>query len=184
MSAATQMRRGSDLRRRRAAGAGRGAQAAEASDDAMTKAADAMGRAQQELEALSTSAAMPHEMAALNELLRAQAEVRRREVQRQQQFSNGAGMNRQQQDLSSLFDRELARQQQTNYETPNTRETRQEQRDQSDELEKVRELARRQDALEPRAAGAGEESRGDERRRGEAATREADARADRAAAPG
>ena len=146
-SAASQMRRGSDLRRRRNP-AGRGAQPqAEASDDAMAKAAAAMGRAQQQLEALSTSGAMPHEMTALNELLRAQAEVRRREVQRQQQFSNGTGQNRQQQDLSSLFDRELARQQQTNYETPNTRETREEQKDQNSELEKVRELARRQDAL-------------------------------------
>ena len=147
MSHALQMRRASDLRRRRP-GVGRGTQPAEPSADAMGKAADAMGKAAEQLEALSTAAALPHEMTALNELLRAQAEVRRREVQRQQQQAgNGNGMNRQQQDLSSLFDRELARQQQTNYETPNSRETRPEQRNQADELEKVRELARRQDAL-------------------------------------
>ncbi|HEY6361941.1 MAG TPA: hypothetical protein VIX63_12590 [Vicinamibacterales bacterium] len=145
-SAAAQMRRANDVRRR-LPGAGRGGSQAESSDSAMTRAAEAMGRAQQQLEALSTSGALPHEMAALNELLRAQAEVRRREIQRQQQFANGQGMNRQQQDLSSLFDRELAKQQQTNYETPNTGETRPEQRDQKDELDKVRELARRQDAL-------------------------------------
>jgi hypothetical protein len=144
---AAQMRRTGDLRRRRPGGARGAATPAEPTDDALTKAAEAMGRAHQQLEGLSTSAALPHEMTALNELLRAQAEVRRREVQRNQQFSNGSGMNRQQQDLSSLFDRELARQQQTNYETPTTSETRQQQQDQNADLERVRELARRQEAL-------------------------------------
>jgi hypothetical protein len=119
-----------------------------ATDQPMTKAVEAMGKAVTELDGLKTAAALPHEMAALNELLRAQAEVRKRQVQRQQQNAmGGRGSNRQQQDLSSLFDRELARQQQTNYETPNSSETREEQQDQSSALDKIRDLARRQDAL-------------------------------------
>ena len=119
-----------------------------ATDEPMTKAVEAMGKAVTELDALKTAGALPHEMAALNELLRAQAEVRKRQVQRQQQNAmGGRGSNRQQQDLSSLFDRELARQQQTNYETPNSSETREEKQDESSALDKIRELARRQDAL-------------------------------------
>jgi hypothetical protein len=117
-------------------------------DQPMTKAVEAMGKAVTELDALKTGGALPHEMTALNELLRAQAEVRKRQVQRQQQNAmGGRGSNRQQQDLSSLFDRELARQQQTNYETPNSSETREEKQDESSALDKIRELARRQDAL-------------------------------------
>jgi hypothetical protein len=117
-------------------------------DDPMSKAVAAMGKAVTELEGLRTAGALPHEMAALNELLRAQAEVRKRQVQRQQQNAmGGRGSNRQQQDLSSLFDRELARQQSTNYETPNSAETRDEPTDDNSALDKVRELARRQDAL-------------------------------------
>ena len=56
-------------------------------------------------------------MAALKGLLQAQAEVRRRQVAQQ---ANGAGQRRrtaQGQDLSALFDKELQRQQRTNYET-------------------------------------------------------------------
>jgi hypothetical protein len=146
----TQMSRAADLRRRRQTGGGgrAGQAAADPSTDAIRKAIEAMGRASQALEGLQTSGALPHEMAALNELLRAQAEVRRREIQQQQAQGNGRGQNRQTQDLSSLFDRELARQQQTNYETPNTRETRPEQDGRNDETaDRLRELARRQEAL-------------------------------------
>ena len=86
-------------------------------------------------------------MEALNHLLRAQAEIKRREVMRQQ--ANGAGSggsNRSQQDLSTLFDRELQRQQQTNYETQKSTEERQ---DGSGDkpLDRVRELAQRQEQL-------------------------------------
>jgi hypothetical protein len=117
-------------------------------DDPMSKAVAAMGKAVVELEGLKTSGALPHEMTALNELLRAQAEVRKRQVQRQQNaMGGGRGSNRQQQDLSSLFDRELARQQSTNYETPSSAETREEQNEDESALDKIRELARRQDAL-------------------------------------
>ena len=119
-----------------------------ATDDPMSKAVAAMGNAVVELDGLKTSTALPHEMTALNELLRAQAEVRKRQVQRQQNaMGGGRGSNRQQQDLSSLFDRELARQQSTNYETPSSAETRQDQNEDESALDKIRELARRQDAL-------------------------------------
>lgn len=150
-AAVAQMQRANNLRRVRPGGAGGGGRAvqapADAGAEAMTRAAAAMGQAEQRLESLKTADALPHEMTALNELLRAQAEVRRREVQQQQANGNGRGSNRQQQDLSSLFDRELARQQQTNYETPTSRETREEKTDDQAALDKIKELARRQDEL-------------------------------------
>jgi hypothetical protein len=145
-AAAGQLARPSLAPRRRSARPA-GPEEASATDAPMAKAVDAMGKAVRELEGLKTAGALPHEMAALNELLRAQAEVRKRQVQRQQNAMGGRGSNRQQQDLSSLFDRELARQQSTNYETPNSSETREEQQDENSALDKIRELARRQDAL-------------------------------------
>ena len=73
-----QMQRANNVRRFRPGG-GRGStpQPEEPSADAMAKAADAMLQAQQRLDALKTSDALPHEMTALNELLRAQSETRR-----------------------------------------------------------------------------------------------------------
>ena len=118
----------------------RGAQAPQ-EQDAMTSAALAMGRAVEALDKLKTADALAPEMEALNHLLRAQADVKRREVMRQQAGSGG-GQNRASEDLSNLFDRELARQQQTNYETPTTTEPRE---DGDTELDAIRELARRQD---------------------------------------
>lgn len=112
-------------------------------DDPMTRAVAAMTKAAGQLDALNTSAALPHEMAALNELLKAESENRRRQVARQQ--GGGMGTNRPTQDLSSLFDRELQRQQQTNYETPTSSETRGDSKDSA--VDKIRELARRQDEL-------------------------------------
>jgi hypothetical protein len=104
-----------------------------------------MGRAERALHAQKVPQALPAEMEALNHLLRAQSEAQRKQITRQQ-ANGGGGFNRAQQDLSTLFDRELARQQQTNYETPKTAEERRD--DQSDEtLDRVRELARRQEAL-------------------------------------
>ena len=149
MTTLGQMRRAADLRRRNTIG-GRGAATPAGPDlmiEAITRAVEAMERARQQLEGLKTADALPQEMNALNELLRAQAEVRRREVQQQANGQGGRGANRQQQDMSSLFDRELARQQQTNYETPGRAETRDEGPQEDDALEKIQELARRQDAL-------------------------------------
>jgi Domain of unknown function (DUF4175) len=117
-----------------------------APDDPLTSAAAAMGRAKSALDAVKTSQALPAEMEALNHLLRAQAEVKRREVMRQQASAGMGGSNRAQQDLSTLFDRELQRQQQTNYETQQSTEERQEgARDGG--LDRIRELARRQEQL-------------------------------------
>lgn len=119
-------------------------------ENPMRRAVEAMGRAQQALEALDTPKALPHENEALNEILRAQAEVRRRQVARQQQQSRGGrGGQSGNQDLSALFDRELQRQQQTNYEQrasaqqQATSETRRE----DEQLRRLRELAARQDEL-------------------------------------
>lgn len=114
-------------------------------EDAMTAASKAMSVAVTALEKLQTKTAMPPELEALNHLLRAQAEVRQREITRQT-GTGGAGQNRQTQDLSSLFDKELARQQQTNYETPNNAEQKPE-TEEENLLDKIRELAKRQDEL-------------------------------------
>jgi hypothetical protein len=113
-------------------------------EDAMTAASNAMGRAVTSLDALKTDAALPPEMDALNHLLKAQADVKKREVSRQQ-AGNGNGNNNRNFDLSSLFDRELQKQQQTNYETKSTSEQKQDAN--ATALDKIKELARRQDEL-------------------------------------
>jgi hypothetical protein len=113
-------------------------------EDAMTAASAAMGRAVTSLDALNTSEAMPPEMQALNHLLKAQADVKRREVSREQAGSGRADNNRNY-DMSSLFDKELQRQQQTNYETKSTSEPR------NDEgaggVDALKGLERRQDEI-------------------------------------
>lgn len=147
MTTLAQMRRSADLRRRNTIGGRGGAAGPDLMVEAIARAVEAMERARQQLDALRTADALPQEMNALNELLRAQAEVRRREVQQQANGQGGRGNNRQQQDISSLFDRELARQQQTNYETPGRSETRDQGTKEDDALEKIQDLARRQDAL-------------------------------------
>jgi hypothetical protein len=137
---------GLELRRQRGAGQRRGLSTL--ADDPMARAVDAMGLAVGELDGLKTAGALPHEMEALNQLLKAEAEVRRRQVARQQQAGGGGGQNRSGPDLSTLFDQELRKRQETNYETPNTSETREEDNQRKDDpLERVRELARRQAAL-------------------------------------
>jgi len=115
-------------------------------DDPMRRAVEAMGQSQAALETLQTAAAIPHEMTALNELLRAQAEIRRRQVARQQSARGGGGGTTGNQDLSALFDRELQRQQQTNYEQRGSAEAG-DRAARSEALDRLRELARRQDDL-------------------------------------
>ncbi len=107
----------------------------------------AMTRAQQQLEGRRTSEAIPHEMAALTALLKAEAEVRRRQITQQANGASSAGNGRQGQDLSSLFDRELKRQQRTNYETRSQIEERPDQNNDASALDRIRELARRQEEL-------------------------------------
>ncbi len=118
----------------------------EVNDDPMGLAIEAMRRAATALEKLEPAGALPHEMEALNQLLRAESDVQRRQVARQQAGAGGGG-NRNTPDLSSLFDQELRKQQQTNYETPASSETRQDERQDDDPLARLRELARRQEAL-------------------------------------
>jgi hypothetical protein len=138
--ASAQAQRLSDPRRRRRT------DAPAPGDDPIGKAVEAMGRAVTELDKFSTSGAMPHEMEALNQLLRAEADNRRRQVSRSQQAGGNGGQNRSEADLSSLFDQELRKRQETNYESPNSTEARDEQLA-VDPLERIRELARRQSAI-------------------------------------
>ena len=106
----------------------------------------AMTKALEQLTAERTREAIPHEMSALNGLLQAQAEVRQRQIT--QQARGGGGGNRQSQDLSALFDKELQRQQRTNYEQRSQVEERQEQSSAGREMaDRVKDLARRQEAL-------------------------------------
>ena len=107
-----------------------------------------MGQAVVELDRLSTAKALPLEETALGHLLKAQAEIRRRQVAMQQAQGGGGNGNRQSLDLSTLFEQELRKRQQTNYETPSTSEARAEEAEKDeDPLAGIRELARRQEAL-------------------------------------
>ena len=98
----------------------------------MAAAATAMGQAVSSLDSLKTAAAIPHEMDALNHLLKAQSDARHRDIPKQQSGE-------------ALFDRDLRRGDKSNYENRSTNE----QRDEATHaaLEKVKDLARRQDEL-------------------------------------
>jgi hypothetical protein len=108
-----------------------------------------MGRAVDQLNGQRTNDALPHEMAALQGLLQAQAEIRRREVM-QQAGSGMSGSGRQGQDLSALFDKELQRQQRTNYETKTPIEQTPQRPTSESALDKIRDLAKRQEELSRR----------------------------------
>ena len=131
--------------RRRLAGRGDSAGQPMPEEDAMRAAVEAMGRAVVSLEALETSAALPPEMQALNALLEAQALVKKRQVSRQQSAQGGPGNNNRNYDISALFDKELQRLQETKYETrqPSGAQN----RETGEALEKIAELARRQDEM-------------------------------------
>jgi hypothetical protein len=115
--------------------------------DPIGSAVEAMGRAVVQLQGERTADALPHEMRALQGLLQAQAEVRRRQVMQQSGAAGQGGSNRADRDLSALFDRELQRQQRTNYESPQQASESSERRDDSGTLDRVRDLARRQEEL-------------------------------------
>jgi hypothetical protein len=119
------------------------------SSDPVGAAISAMTRAIDQLEGRRTNEALPHEMAALQGLLQAQAEVRRREVAQQAGASMG-GLGRQGQDLSALFDKELQRQQRTNYESRSQTDVRADKDDGESALDRIRDLARRQEELSRR----------------------------------
>ena len=117
-------------------------------DDPLPKAMDAMGRAAGELDRLRLSAALPHEEQALAELLKAAAEIRRRQVALQQARGGGGNGNREQPDLSTLFDQELRKKQETNYEQQSSTDDNAEQnKSEDDPLAAIRDLARRQEGL-------------------------------------
>ena len=127
--------------------AGRRQDPSQTDGDPVLKAVDAMGRAAQELQGQKTAGAIPHEMAALNALLQAQAEIRQKQIAQQQGNGGGAWGNRQGQDLSSLFDRELKRQQKSNYENEASVESTPEPKPGESALDRIRDLARRQEEL-------------------------------------
>jgi hypothetical protein len=84
-------------------------------------------------------------MEALNHLLKAQADVKQRQVTRQASGAGGPGNNNRNYDVSTLFDKELQRTQQSNYETQASAE--QVKDPGADGLDKIKDLARRQDEL-------------------------------------
>jgi hypothetical protein len=116
--------------------------------DPVSTAISAMARAVDHLQGQKPADALTHEMAALQALLQAQAEIRRREVG--QASAGGGGLGRQGQDLSALFDKELQRQQRTNYETQSRVEQTPDRTDQQSALDRIRDLARRQEAMSER----------------------------------
>jgi hypothetical protein len=133
---------------------------------AMTRAVEAMAAAQASLEALSTETSIPHEMEALNQLLRAQAAIRRRQVTMQQGQGGQTSGTQAQEDLSALFDRELRREQETNYETGTSPADQDAQADdESEVLQRLRELSERQAEVNRELAEREEAESDDELRR-------------------
>jgi hypothetical protein len=134
------------------------------SGSSVAAAAAAMGRALEHLNAGATKDAMSPEMAALNALLKAESEIRQRQITQQRNGASSYGSGRQGQDLSNLFDRELKRQQRTNYETGSQVEQPSAKPEEQNALDRIRDLARRQEQLakEQQALGAKSE---DERQR-------------------
>jgi hypothetical protein len=120
-----------------------------AAGDPVSAAVAAMARATEHLQGQRMREALSHEMAALQGLLQAQAEVRRRQVMQNAGGAAQGGTSRIGQDLSALFDRELQRQQRTNYESRSQIEERPDDRG-NGALDKIRDLARRQEDLSRR----------------------------------
>ena len=152
-------------------------------DDPMGRAVEAMGRAVTELDAVRTSGALPHEMEALNQLLKAAAENRRRQVTR---GAAGERRRRRQPLRSGLVEpvRSGAAQ------APGDK-LRDAEFDRGAGGEQAGRSARADSragpppgCAQPSAARAGAQSRADRGRGAEAAARAADARAERAAAAG
>jgi hypothetical protein len=131
-------------------------------EDAMTRAVEAMGRAVTALEAIDTGSALPPEMQALNALLEAQALVKKRQISRQQSAQGGPGSNNRNYDISTLFDRELQRLQQTNYET---RQSSGPTRGDDEAAEKIKRLAARQDELLRRQEELGRQPLGEDEKK-------------------
>ena len=129
---------------------------------AMRAAVEAMTAAEAALAALDTASAIPHETEALNQLLTAQAAVRRRQVSMQP--GAGSAGRQAQLDLSQLFDRELRREQETSYET-GRQPGEPEDGEEDEALARLRELARRQERINRDLDRTAETETEDERRR-------------------
>ena len=133
---------------------------------AMARAVAAMTEAQTALVAVRTGTALPHEMEALTQLLKAQAAIRRRQVAMQQGQGSQSSGTQAQEDLSALFDRELRREQETNYETGTTPvDSGAADEAESEALRRLQELAARQAELNRELAEREETEPDDERRR-------------------
>ena len=115
--------------------------------DALDLAIDAMADAEAELREQRTAAAIPPEMTAFNELLRAQARMGRTQVTQQARRPGPGGGMGAREDLSALFDRELKRDQQTNYEHRSSSGEADEVRAEDEVRRRLRALAERQAAL-------------------------------------
>ncbi len=118
----------------------------QAERDAMAAAVAAMEQAEAQLRIGSATDALPPELEALNQLHRVEAAIRRMELS----FGQGQGRSawwQPQEDLSSLFDRDLRREQQTNYEEIESSAPDDAAEAESDALRRVRELAARQQVL-------------------------------------
>jgi hypothetical protein len=136
-----------ELRARAEALAPQEARPPPAASSPLIRAAGSMAKAETSLGALKPNDAVPHEMAAYNELLKLAAEETERQVTRQRGGGGGGGRTGNQ-DLSALFDEELLRQQQTNYENRNAAGGNGQNGEKKDDaLERVKALARRQDEL-------------------------------------
>ena len=125
--------------------------------DGLARAIEAMRAAVASLRAGDTAAAVPSEMAALNGLLQAQAEVRRTQVSLQPSPGGAPFGPQPREDLSALFDRELRREQRTNYEDRTAAPPPTAPED-SEAGRRVEELAERQEALNREAERARDEA--------------------------
>ncbi len=130
--------------------------------EAMSAALEAMTAALVALQEMLTATALPYEMEALNQLLKAQAEIRRQQVSSQTSGGQGPGTQAQE-DLSALFDRELRRDKETNYETGASSQPGE--ADVSETLRRLQELAERQSEVNRQLDRSEEAGSDDVRRR-------------------
>ena len=116
----------------------------------LAAAIESMTAAEAELRANRTAAAVPHEMAALEHLRQARDEAARTQVQPPtNRGAPGSGPTAQE-DLSALFDRELRRDQETNYENRRQEPEQSAETDDDALRRRLQELARRQEDLNRR----------------------------------
>ena len=125
---------------------------------ALAAAAESMAAAESGLRAGRTDAAIPHEMAALEHLRQARDEAARTQVQPPTNRGEPGSGPVAQEDLSALFDRELRRDQETNYE--NREQQPEQSADAGDDAlrRRLQELARRQEDLNRRQQALAEEA--------------------------